>query len=272
MTFKDSSTKIKFNIKLHNGGELVMRLENKKAIVTGAGGGIGRAICLDFAKEGAAVLCLDINEETANETAKQITDLGGKAIAMTADVSEESSAEISVKLAVETFGGLNVLVSNAIMDIPYVPLTEIKAEDWKRLMDVNFNSSFLFCKHSIPEMEKNGGGSIILVASQLGRVARPGRPWYCGAKGGLINMARAIALDHAKQGIRCNALSPGPIETDRYVSNFDNVEHARENNFTLFERLGRPDEISPGAVFLASDESSFMTGSDLLIDGGFTAV
>ena len=249
-----------------------MRLENKKAIVTGAGGGIGRAICIDFAKEGAAVLCLDINEETVNETVKQVTDLGGKAIAMTADVSEESKAEAAVELAVNEFSGLNVLVSNAITDIPYVPLTEISADDWRRLMDVNFNSSFLFCKHAIPEMEKEGGGSIILVASQLGRVARPGRPWYCGAKGGLINMARAIALDHAKQGIRCNALSPGPIETKRYISNFDSVEHARENNFTLFERLGKPHEISPGAVFLASDESSFMTGSDLLIDGGYTAI
>ncbi|MGY9000447.1 MAG: SDR family NAD(P)-dependent oxidoreductase [Rhodospirillales bacterium] len=249
-----------------------MRLENKKAIVTGAGGGIGRAICLDFAKEGAAVLCLDINEETVTETVKQVTDIGGRAISIIADVAEEASATAAVQMATDTFGGLNVLVSNAIMDIPYVPLTEIDADDWRRLMDVNFNSSFLFCKHAIPKMAEDGGGSIILVASQLGRVARPGRPWYCGAKGGLINMARAIALDHAKQGIRCNALSPGPIETDRYVSNFDNVEHARKNNFTLFERLGRPDEISPGAVFLASDESSFMTGSDLLIDGGFTAV
>ncbi|MDP7601143.1 MAG: SDR family oxidoreductase [Rhodospirillales bacterium] len=249
-----------------------MRLENKKAIVTGGGGGIGRAICVDFVKEGATVLCLDINEETVNETVKKLTDLGGTAIAMTADVAEEASAEAAVKTAVDTFGGLNVLVSNAITDIPYVPLTEIDADDWRHLMDVNFNSSYLFCKHAIPEMEKDGGGSIILVASQLGRVARPGRPWYCGAKGGLINMARAIALDHAKQGIRCNALSPGPIETGRYVSNFDSVEHARENNFTLFDRLGRPGEISPGAVFLASDESSFMTGSDLLIDGGFTAV
>ena len=249
-----------------------MRLENKKAIVTGAGGGIGRAICIDFAKEGASVVCLDINEETTQETARQVSEIGGHAVTMTADVSEESAADAAVRLAVESFGGLNVLVSNAITDIPYVPLTEIDADDWRRLMDVNFNSSFLFCKHAIPAMEKDGGGSIILVASQLGRVARPGRPWYCGAKGGLINMARAIALDHAKQGIRCNALSPGPIETDRYVSNFDNVETARKNNFTLFERLGRPDEISPGAVFLASDESSFMTGSDLLIDGGFTAV
>ena len=158
------------------------------------------------------------------------------------------------------------------MDLEHGPLTEIDAEDWRRVMDVNFNSSFLFSKHAIPEMEKDGSGSIILIASQLGRVARPGRPWYCGAKGGLINMARAIALDHAKQGIRCNTISPGPIETGRYVKNYDNVEHARQNNFTLFDRLGRPDEISPGAVFLASDESSFMTGSDLLIDGGFTAV
>lgn len=249
-----------------------MRLENKKAIVTGAGGGIGRAICLDFAKEGADVLCLDINEETVEKTVKEVSELGGNAVAMTADVSDESSAEEAVRIAVDTFGGLNVLVSNAIADIPYVPLTEIDAADWRRLMDVNFNSSFLFCKHAIPVMEKDGGGSIIFIASQLGRVARPGRPWYCGAKGGLINMARAVALDHAKQGIRCNTLSPGPIETGRYISNFDSVEHARENNFTLFDRLGRPDEISPGAVFLASDESSFMTGSDLLIDGGFTAV
>ena len=249
-----------------------MRLENKKAIVTGAGGGIGSAICYDFAKEGAAVICLDINEESANQTAEKIKEDGGKAIAMIADVSQESAAEEAVKLAVESFGGLNVLVTNAIMDLEHGPLTEIDAEDWRRVMDVNFNSSFLFSKHAIPEMEKDGSGSIILIASQLGRVARPGRPWYCGAKGGLINMARAIALDHAKQGIRCNTISPGPIETGRYVKNYDNVEHARQNNFTLFDRLGRPDEISPGAVFLASDESSFMTGSDLLIDGGFTAV
>ena len=249
-----------------------MRLESKKAIVTGAGGGIGSAICIDFAKEGAAVICLDINKKTANQTVEKIKELGGKAIAMVADVSEESAAIEAVKLAVDSFGGLNVLVNNAIMDIDHAPLTEIDAEDWRRVMDVNFNSSFLFSKHAIPEMEKDGGGSIILIASQLGRVARPGRPWYCGAKAGLINMARAIALDHAKQGIRCNTISPGPIETGRYVRNYDNVEHARQNNFTLFDRLGRPDEISPGAVFLASDESSFMTGSDLLIDGGFTAV
>ena len=133
-----------------------MRLENKKAIVTGAGGGIGSAICYDFAKEGAAVICLDINEESANQTAEKIKEDGGKAIAMIADVSQESAAEEAVKLAVESFGGLNVLVSNAIMDLEHGPLTEIDAEDWRRVMDVNFNSSFLFSKHAIPEMEKDG--------------------------------------------------------------------------------------------------------------------
>lgn len=249
-----------------------MRLEGKKTIVTGAGGGIGRAICIDFAKEGAATVCVDINEEWLKETAELVAEAGGKAEILVADVALESTAEKSVAMAVESFGGLNVLVSNAIHDLPFGPLTDISLEDWQRTMDVNINSSFLLAKHAIPEMDKAGGGSIILVASQLGRVARPGRVWYCSQKGGLINMAKAIALDHAKQNIRVNSLSPGPIETGRYVKNFASVEEARQNNFTLFDRLGRPDEISPGAVFLASDESSFMTGSDLLIDGGFTAI
>ena len=179
---------------------------------------------------------------------------------------------MAVELAVDTYGGLDVLVSNAVTDIPYGPLTEIDADDWRRTMDVNINAAFLMSKHAIPVMAAGGGGSIILVASQLGRVARPGRPWYCAQKGGLINMARAMALDHSGQNIRVNSLSPGPVETDRYISNFKDAAEARANNFTLFDRLGRPDEIAWGAVFLASDEASFMTGSDLLIDGGYTAV
>jgi NAD(P)-dependent dehydrogenase (short-subunit alcohol dehydrogenase family) len=121
-------------------------------------------------------------------------------------------------------------------------------------------------------MAKGGGGSIILIASQLGRVARPGRPWYCAAKGALIQLAKAMALDHAAQGIRVNSLSPGPVETARYLRNFDSVEAARQSHHNLLGRLGAPNEIAAGAVFLASDESSFLTGSDLLIDGGYTAV
>jgi NAD(P)-dependent dehydrogenase (short-subunit alcohol dehydrogenase family) len=248
------------------------RLANKRAIVTGAGGGIGAAIAATFASEGASVICIDIDVQSVNAVAEQIRDGGGRAEAFPTDVADENSAINAVALAKATFGGLEILVSNAVTDIPYRPLTEIDVEDWRRTMDVNINAAFLFSKHSIPVMEENGGGNIILVASQLGRVARPGRPWYCAQKAGLINMAKAMALDHANQNIRVNSLSPGPIETGRYVSNFADAEEARANNFTLFDRLGTPQEIAWGAVFLASDEASFMTGADLLIDGGYTAV
>jgi NAD(P)-dependent dehydrogenase (short-subunit alcohol dehydrogenase family) len=248
------------------------RLEGKKAIVTGAGAGIGRAISIFFAKEGASVICIDLNGQTVNETAEIIEISGGTAIPIEADVANEQTFVDSTKLAKSKFGGLTTIVSNAVYDLPYVPITEISTEDWMRTMDVNLNATYFFCKHAIPVIEETGGGSIILVASQLGQVARPGRPWYCAQKGGMINLARALALDHAKQNIRVNSLSPGPVETGRYVKNFESVEEARKNNFTLMERLGTPDEIAPGAVFLASDESSFMTGSDLLIDGGYTAV
>ena len=248
------------------------RLEGKTAIVTGAGGGIGRAICIAFAAEGASVVCVDIDEARVAETADQIRTDKGNAEAVAADVALEATAQFAVAEAQRAFGGLDVIVNNAVHDLPLAPLTEISLADWQRTMDVNLTSAFLFSKHAIPVIAAGGGGSIIHVASQLGRAARPGRPWYCAQKAALINLARAMALDHAVQNIRVNSLSPGPVDTGRYVSNFDSIEAARASNRTLFDRLGRPEEIAAGAVFLASDESSFMTGSDLLIDGGYTAV
>lgn len=248
------------------------RLKDKVAILTGAAGGIGAAIAETFAAEGAAVVVVDIDATGADRVADAIDRAGGRALALAADVAEETTAQEAVALAQSEFGGLDILVSNAVTDLPYQPLTEIAAADWRRTMDVNINAAFLLAKHAIPAMDAGGGGNIILVASQLGRVARPGRPWYCAQKAGLINMARALAVDHAKQNIRVNSLSPGPVETGRYVSNFKDAAEARANNFTLFDRLGQPQEIAWGAVFLASDEASFMTGSDLLIDGGYTAV
>jgi len=248
------------------------RLDGKSAIVTGAGGGIGRAICTRFAVEGAAVVCIDINSDTVTETATHIQNTGGRAIALSADVSEESTAEAAAERARDDFGDLNVLVNNAVHDLPLAPLTEISLADWRRAMDVNLNGAFLMSKHAIPIMAEGGGGSIIHIASQLGYTAKPGRPWYCAQKAALINLARAMALDHARQNVRVNSLSPGPIETTRFISNFESLEAARAANDTLLDRLGRPEEIADGAVFLASDESSFMTGADLLIDGGYTAV
>ena len=248
------------------------RLEGKTAIVTGAGGGIGRAICMRFGVEGAAVVCVDINPDAVTEIAAHIQKTGGRAVALSADVAEEATAEAAVERARDDFGGLNVLVNTAVHDIPLAPLTEISLADWRRTMDVNVNGAFLMSKHAIPAMAERGGGSIIHIASQLGRTAKPGRPWYCAQKAALINLARAMAVDHAGQKIRVNSLSPGPIETTRFVANFESLEAARAANDTLLDRLGRPEEIADGAVFLASDESSFMTGADLLIDGGYTAV
>ena len=247
------------------------RLQGKTAIVTGAGGGIGRAICEVFGKEGASVVCVDIVEFEAGHTAASVSGSGGAATALTGDVALESTAAAAISAAAE-FGGVDVLVNNAVYDLPLAPLTEISLEDWRRTLDVNLTGAFLLSKHAIPVMAARGGGSIIHVASQLARVARPGRPWYCAAKAGLVGLARAMAIDHAKQGIRVNTLSPGPTETGRYVSNFTDVDAARASNHTLYDRLGEPAEIAAGAVFLASDESSFMTGADLLIDGGYTAV
>ena len=248
------------------------RLTGKAAIVTGAGGGIGGAIGRRFAAEGAAVVCVDIDRASVEATVEAVRSAGGRAVALVADVALEATAEAAVSAAKREFGRLDILVSNAVYDLPLGPLTGITHADWRRTMEVNLDSAFLLSQHAIPAMAAAGGGSVILVASQLGRVARPGRPWYCAAKGALINLAKAMALDHADENIRVNSLSPGPVETGRYVKNFPNVEAARESHHTLLGRLGAPDEIAAGAVFLASDESGFMTGADLLIDGGYTAV
>jgi len=247
------------------------RLEGKTAVVTGAGGGIGRAICVAFAEAGADVVCVDIDEFEVGRTAALVTAGGAASVALAADVALESTAAAAVSAAGD-LGGVNIAVNNAVFDLPLGPLTDISLEDWQRTMDVNLTSAFLLSKHAIPVMAATGGGSIIHVASQLGSVGRPGRPWYCAQKAGLIGLARAMAIDHAQQGIRVNSLSPGPTETGRYVANFDTVEEARASSHTLVDRLGDPDEIAAGAVFLASDESSFMTGADLVIDGGYTAV
>jgi NAD(P)-dependent dehydrogenase (short-subunit alcohol dehydrogenase family) len=251
--------------------ERTMRLQGKVAIVTGAGGGIGAAICRRFAAEGAALIGVDVDAAALASMATSVC-AGARVATLVADVAEEAAAEAAVARAGGEFGGLDVLVSNAVCDVPLAPLTRLTLADWRRTMAVNLDAAFLFCKHAIPAMEAGGGGSIILIASQLGRVARPGRPWYCAAKGALIQLAKAMALDHAGQNIRVNSLSPGPVETARYLRNFDTLEAARASHHTLVGRLGSPDEIAAGAVYLAGEDSTFVTGADLLIDGGYTAV
>ena len=246
------------------------RLQGKSAIVTGAGGGIGSAICRKFASEGAAVVGVDIDKDALERMACAVR--AGVVSTLCADVADETTAQAAVgtrahRVPTARCAGIERRPGSAV-----APLTALTLADWRRTMAVNLDAAFVLSKHAIPAMDDGGGGSVILVASQLGSVARPGRPWYCAAKGALIQLAKAMALDHADQGIRVNSLSPGPVETTRYLRNFETLQAARASHHTLIGRLGTPDEIAAAAVFLASDELSFMTGADLLIDGGYTAV
>lgn len=249
------------------------RLSGRGTIVTGAGNGIGRAIAQAFAAEGAAVLCADISIADAEAVAHGIADSGGRAVPCHCDVSDGAAAGMAVARAVDEFGALHAVVSNAAVFSPVATVEEMSEADWERALAVNLTGAFLICKHAIPRLRQAGGGSIILVASQMARVANAGQAAYCATKGALVQLAKGMALDHVSDNIRVNTLSPGGVATDRMVRRFGDLETAERlwGSKHPMARLGRTDEIARGAVFLASDESSFMTGSDLLIDGGYTA-
>lgn len=248
-------------------------LQGKTAIVSGASSGIGRAIAERFSAAGANVVCADINMAGVDETVGRIADAGGVAAAVRCDVSVAEDAENAVAETLAKFDGLDVLVNNAAVWIADGTVVDIPEDDWNRSFSVNLNGAFLMSKHAIPAMADSGGGSIIHIASQLAQVGKPGRSWYCTAKAALIHLARVMAIDHAAQNIRVNTLSPGMIATDRIVDRYGGLDAALEasGGMTLFNRLGRPEEMANAALFLASDASSYMTGTDLLVDGGYTA-
>ena len=244
-------------------------LTGKSAVVTGAGNGIGRAIALAFAEAGASVACVDLDKAAAEATAKAI----GPAIAIACDVSDEAKVEAAAKTILVGSPSVHILVNGAAGHDPNGSVLELSLADWNRVFAVNVGGAFLMSRAILPAMIKAGGGSIIHIASQLGSVAGPRRAVYCASKGALIQLAKAMATDHAAQNIRVNTLSPGAVETDRLVKRFGDMETARRTAGPkhLLQRLGQPHEIAQAAVFLASDASSFMTGADLLVDGGYNA-
>jgi NAD(P)-dependent dehydrogenase (short-subunit alcohol dehydrogenase family) len=249
-------------------------LNGKAALVSGAAGGICRAIALAFAEAGAAVACVDIAAAGAEETARLIREAGGRAIAQPCDVTSEAETRAAAAAAQDAFGRLDILVSGAAPHDPSGTILETSPDDWQRVLAVHLTGAFLLSRAALPAMIASGGGSIIFIASQHGRVGSAGRAAYCASKGALIQLAKVMAIDHAADNIRVNTLSPGAVETGRTIFRYGSFEKAREaiGPKHLLGRLGQPQEIAPAAVFLASEAASFVTGSDLLVDGGYTAV
>ena len=241
-------------------------LDGHVAVITGAAGGIGAAIARRFAAEGARVACLDLAEPTA-----LADEIGGMALAT--DVADEQSTLTAVAVVLDAWQHVSILVNGAAPYDPVGTVLELPPAEWHKVFAVQVTGSYYMSRAVLPSMIAAGRGSIIHIASQMGRVGSPGRPAYCAAKGALIQLAKVMALDHAAQGIRVNALSPGAVETGRLLVRNKTMEAARAASVPLHPigRLGQPDEIASAALFLASDASSFMTGADLLIDGGYTA-
>ncbi|MGH7045349.1 MAG: SDR family NAD(P)-dependent oxidoreductase [Stellaceae bacterium] len=251
-----------------------VRLHGKTALVSGAAGGIGRAIARAFAEAGAAITCCDIDRDGAAQTAKLIEEAGGRALAQCCDVAIETETRAAAAAAHAAFGRLDILVSGAAPHDKGGTILEVEPAEWQRVVAVNLTGSYLLCRAVLPLMIAGGGGSIILIASQLGRVGSAGRAAYCATKGALIQLAKVMAIDHAGDNVRVNTLSPGAVETGRILRRYGSFEAARETLGPkhLMQRLGQPGEIATAAVFLASDDASFVTGSDLLADGGYTAI
>ena len=250
------------------------RLDGRVAVVTAAAGGIAGASARRFAEEGARVLVCDVDAEGAEKTAAGITASGGIARARHCDVADPGSAREAVDAAVEAFGAIHVLMNGAAVREPTGNVVALALEEWQRVMAVNLTGIFLMCKYAIPAIAEAGGGSVINVASQLGSVVVPERPAYVTSKAAVIQLSRSMALDFAGDKVRVNSLSPGATETGRLLVHYDTMEDVRRALVPLHPigRLGQPEDIADAALFLASDESRFVTGHDLIVDGGYTAV
>ena len=250
------------------------RLDGKVAVVTAAAGGIAGASARRFAAEGASVLACDIDAEGAEKTAADIAAAGGTARARHCDVADPESAAAAVEAAVEAFGAIHVLMNGAAAREPVANVVDLPLADWEHAMRVNLTGIFLMCKYAIPRIAAAGGGSVINVASQLGSVVVPDRPAYVTSKAAVIQLSKSMALDFAKDNVRVNSLSPGATETGRLLAHYRTMEAVRRALVPLHPigRLGQPEDLADAALFLASDESAFVTGHDLIVDGGYTAV
>ena len=250
------------------------RLAGRVALVTGAGAGIGLETSLAFAREGARVVCVDVNGAAAEAAADQVRALGAEAIPVTADVSSAADSERMVGAAEKAFGALHVLFNNA--GISHIDDGDAEATEegvWDLTMNVNLKGVFLGCKYGIPALRRAGGGSIINTASFVAVLgAATPQLAYTASKGGVLALSRELAVIHARENIRVNALCPGPLRTELLMKYLDTDEKRQRRLVHVpMGRFGEASEIANAVLFLASEESSFVTGSTFLVDGGITA-
>ncbi len=250
-----------------------MRLENKVALITGAGSGMGREVALLFAKEGARLVLNDVVAETVEETAQMVVDEGGEAIAVAGSVTNEADVEKTVKAGVEKFGKLDTLYNNAgIMPDEDESVLTMDLNVWHRVLDVNLNGLALCCKYGIPEIIKAGGGAVVNVASFVALVGcSVPQDAYTASKGAVIALTQSLAVQFGPKGVRSNAICPGPIITPLMETLFatEEAKMLRLNRIPM-GRFGQPEDIAYAALYLASDEASWVNGASLVVDGGIT--
>ena len=249
-----------------------MRLRNKVALISGGAKGMGAVEARMFAREGAKVVICDIAEEEGHQTEAEINETGGECLFVRLDVTSDQDWQEAVAATVARFGRLDVLVNNAGIYPREPRLEDIGEELWDQIMEINVKGVFLGTKHAIPEMRKVGGGSIINISSTSGLVGSPRSAAYVASKGAVRLFTKSTAIQYAGGGIRANSIHPATIETPGTAATLADEAYRQNQMETIpLGRLGQSEDVAYGALYLASDESSFVTGSELVIDGGFTA-